>query len=84
MNRSPKERRYHVVRIFENGYARMSSHADIYEGACAAVVASRNAISSVVLRDGTTGKRYSIDETIATGFADDALTSSELMLKCVR
>lgn len=60
--------RFHVVRIYSDGYKRSSSHVGLAEGARAALGTTR-VTSGVVLRDGTTGKRYSIEEIQKLGLA---------------
>lgn len=51
---------YYVVRIYTKGYSVESVHQS-FDEAAASVVKGRVS-SSVVLRDGRTGKRYSVAE----------------------
>lgn len=59
--------RYHVVRITAEGYSRLSSHATHEAGAAETLAACARARDPVVLRDGTTGKRFSVAEIRSHG-----------------
>lgn len=54
--------RYHIVRITAEGYSRLSSHPDRDVARAETLAASTRAHDPVVLRDGDTGKRFSVAE----------------------
>jgi hypothetical protein len=70
-------KRFHVVMVSQTGYSRISSHKSLPEAADATVALHRRFVcSGAVLRDGRTGKRYSVRGLIAGGYVSDSLIES--------
>lgn len=71
LRRNADKRRFHVVAVSTTCYRLRASHATMREAADDAVLRSRMMQSAVIVRDGNTGKRYSVRELIDAGHASD-------------